>query len=66
MKILNFIKLLEYSGYRPATEEDEETIKSFLKEDIELKIDNLDRVWTIGNAYVANVIKIEEKQNVKR
>lgn len=57
MKILSFIKLLECNGYIPATRDDEETIKEFLKEDIELKIDAQGRVWTERNVWIANVIK---------
>ena len=49
----NFEMLLE--DYQPVTSQDEQEIIKALGKDIEIRVDEVGRVWTEGDIYIADV-----------
>ena len=49
----NFEMLLE--DYQPVTSQDEQEIIKALEKDIEIRVDEVGRVWTEGGIYIADV-----------
>lgn len=49
----NFVMLLE--DYQPITSQDEQEIIKALGKDIEIRVDEVGRVWTEGDIYIADV-----------
>ena len=49
----NFEMLLE--DYQPVTSQDEQEIIKALEKDIEIRVDEVGRVWTEGDIYIADV-----------
>jgi hypothetical protein len=51
-------------SYKGATEADNKAILKYYKKDIELLIDEQDRVWTEGGLYIADAVKTEDGDGI--
>lgn len=54
-EITDLIQLQENKNLIPSTNEDKEAIESALNNDIPIMFDNLNKVWTEGGQYIADL-----------
>ena len=54
MRTYNNLEML-LEDYQPVTSQDEQEIIKALEKDIEIRVDEVGRVWTEGDIYIADV-----------